>query len=70
MKSQFVPQMISLDDIDEKIRATRANLRDLIEQETARSGARDDETGDGLIAKQESELERLLAERDKLAHGR
>ena len=62
--------MISLDDIDEKIRATRANLRDLIERETARSGARDDETGDGLIAQQESELDRLLAERDKLAHGR
>jgi hypothetical protein len=52
--------------IDEDIRAARANLRDLVEQEAARSGARDDDTDDELIAEQEAALARLLAQREKL----
>jgi hypothetical protein len=53
----------SLAEIDEEIREVRANLRDLIEQETARSGAQDDNQDDALIAAQEEDLARLLAAR-------
>jgi hypothetical protein len=55
-----------LAQIDEDIRAVRANLRDLVEQETARSGAQDDNRGDSLIAAQEQLLARLLRERQAL----
>ena len=57
----------SLADIDEAIREVRANLRDLIEQETARSGAQDDIHDDVLIATQEAELARLIEARAALA---
>jgi hypothetical protein len=57
----------TLDRIDEDIRAVRANLRDLVEQETARSGAQDENRGDDLIAAQEEKLARLLKEREALA---
>ena len=53
-----------LAEIDEEIREVRANLRDLIEQETARSGAQDDNQDDALIAAQEEKLARLLAGAD------
>ena len=56
-----------LAEIDEQILEIRANLRDLIEQETARSGANDDNQDDALIATQEEKLARLLAERQTLA---
>jgi len=56
-----------LAEIDEQILEIRANLRDLIEQETARSGANDDNQDDALIATQEEKLARLLAERETLA---
>ena len=57
----------NLAQIDEEIRRVRANLRDLVEQETARSGAQDENRGDGLIAAQEETLARLLKEREALA---
>jgi hypothetical protein len=57
----------NLAQIDEEIRQVRANLRDLVEQETARSGAQDENRGDGLIAAQEETLARLLKEREALA---
>ena len=44
----------------------RANLRDLVEQETARSGADDENRGGDLIAAQEDKLARLLEEREAL----
>ena len=59
-------RMLDLAKLDEKIREVRANLRDLVEQETARSGAQDDNQNDAMIARQEAELARLLAERATL----
>jgi len=56
-----------LAELDEQILEIRANLRDLIEQETARSGSHDDDQDDALIAAQEEKLARLLAEREALA---
>ena len=58
--------MLDLAELDEAIRAVRANLRDLVEQETARSGAQDDLRDDTQIAAQEQKLARLLAERETL----
>jgi hypothetical protein len=53
----------SLADIDEDIRDVCANLRDLVEQETARSGAQDDNQDDALISSQEQRLAASLAAR-------
>ena len=58
--------MLTLAQIDEEIRQVRANLRDLVEQTTARSGAQDENRGDDLIAAQEEKLARLLKERESL----
>ena len=58
---------LDLAELDEEIRAVRANLRDLVEQETARSGAQDDIRDDTQIAAQEKLLARLLGEREALA---
>ena len=57
---------LTLAELDEAIAEVRANLRDLIEQETARSGAADENRGDDLIAGQEAKLARLLDEREAL----
>jgi hypothetical protein len=57
---------MTLAELDEAIAEVRANLRDLVEQETARSGAQDENRGDDLIASQEEKLTRLLAEREAL----
>jgi hypothetical protein len=57
---------LNLAEIEEEIRQVRANLRDLIEQVTARSGAQDENRGDDLIAAQEEKLARLLKERETL----
>ena len=56
-----------LADIDADIVKVRANLRDLIEQEAARSGAQDDDHDDALISMQEAALARLLSARAALA---
>jgi len=56
-----------LADIDADIVKVRANLRDLIEQEAARSGAQDDDHDDTLISMQEAALARLLSARAALA---
>jgi hypothetical protein len=56
----------NLAQIDEEIREIRANLRDLVEQLTARSGAQDENRGDDLIAAQEEKLAQLLRDREAL----
>ncbi len=58
---------LSLAALDQRILAIQANLRDLVEQETARSGAADEDRGDDLIREQETELAALLAHREALA---
>jgi hypothetical protein len=57
---------LSLAQIEEEISDVRANLRELVEQVTARSGAQDENRGDDLIAAQEEKLARLLKERETL----
>lgn len=49
----------NLAEIDERIAAVRENLRELVEQAAAYSGAADDERMSQRIADQEAELERL-----------
>ena len=56
----------TLDEIEEEIAQVRANLRDLVERETAQSGSQDENRGDDLIAAQEEKLAQLLKERDAL----
>jgi hypothetical protein len=56
-------------EIDERIAEVRENLRELVEQAAAYSGAADDELVSQRIADQEALLERLTAQRDKLAQA-
>jgi len=61
-----MPGTLTLAELDEAIAEVRANLRDLVEQETARSGAQDENRVDDLIAVQEAKLARLLDEREAI----
>ena len=62
-----MPGTLTLAELDGAIAEVRANLRDLVEQETVRSGAQDENRVDDLIAAQEAKLARLLDEREALA---
>ena len=53
--------------IDERIAALRENIRNLVEQAAAYSGAADDELTSERIAEQETELKRLMKQRDELS---
>lgn len=59
--------LLTLPEIDARIAAIRENLRELIEQAAAFSGAADEERTSDRIAEQEEELERLTKQRDELA---
>jgi predicted nucleic acid-binding Zn-ribbon protein len=59
--------LLTIPEIDERIAAIRENLRELIEQATAYSGAADEELASERIAEQEEELERLMKRRDELS---
>ena len=54
-------------ELDERIAAVRENIRDLIEQAAAYSGAADEEVTSRRIAEQEAELELLTKRRDELS---
>jgi uncharacterized small protein (DUF1192 family) len=56
----------SLAELDERIAIVRDNIRELIEQAAAFSGAEDEERNADRIAQQQSELERLLRLRDQV----
>lgn len=56
-----------LADLDNRIAIVRDNLRELIEQATAYSGAADESRVADRIADQQAILDALLAEREKLA---
>lgn len=62
---------LSLPEIEDRIAIVRDNIRQLIEQAAAYSGAADESRNADRIAEQEEELQRLLAQRDALAkkHG-
>ncbi|TIX88481.1 hypothetical protein [Rhizobium sp. P44RR-XXIV] len=59
--------LLTIPEIDRRIAVIRENLRELIEQATAFSGAADEERTSDRIAEQEEELERLTKQRDELA---
>jgi hypothetical protein len=56
-------------EIEEQIADIRENLRELVEQAAAYSGAADDELTSQRIADQEAELDRLTKLRDELSQA-
>ena len=59
----------NLAEIDAQIADVRENLRELVEQATAYSGAADDELVSQRIADQEALLARLTEQRDRLTRA-
>jgi uncharacterized small protein (DUF1192 family) len=57
---------LSLAELDARIAVVRDNIRQLIEQAAAFSGAEDEERNADRIAQQNEELERLTKQRDAL----
>jgi uncharacterized protein involved in exopolysaccharide biosynthesis len=57
---------MNIKDIDSRISAVRENIRQLVEQAAAFSGAADDELISQRIAEQEAELETLKKRRAEL----
>ena len=53
-------------EIDERIAVVRENLRELVEQAAAYSGAADEELMSQRIAEQEAQLKLLTKQRDEL----
>ena len=54
-------------EIDKRIAAIRENIRELIEQATAFSGAAEEDRTADRIARQEAQLDDLLKEREAAA---
>jgi len=61
---------LSLDQLNDRIAILRDNIRQLVEQAAAISGAADEERVADRIAEQEAELDRLTTERDTLLKNR
>ena len=59
--------LLSIRKIDDRIAALRENLRELVEQAAAYSGAADEDLMSRRIAEQEAELELLTKQRDELS---
>ncbi len=57
---------MSLSELDDRIAIVRDNIRQLIEQAAAFSGAEDEDRNAARIAQQTQELERLTKQRDAL----
>jgi hypothetical protein len=57
---------LSLPELEKRIAITRDNIRQLIEQAAAFSGAEDEERNADRIAQQNEELEKLIKQRDAL----
>ena len=58
--------ILTLADIESRIAIARDNIRQLIEQAAAYSGAGDEERNADRIAEQQEELDRLIKQRDEL----
>ncbi len=56
----------TLVEIDQRIAAIRENLRELVEQAAAFSGAGDEERISQRIADQQAQIDRLTAEREEI----
>ena len=54
----------SLPELNDRIAVIRDNIRRLVEQAAASSGAQDEERISGRIAQQQDELDKLVKERD------
>jgi predicted ATPase len=57
---------LSLAELDQRIAVVRDNIRQLIEQAAALSGAEDESRNADRIAQQSEELEKLMKQRDEL----
>jgi uncharacterized small protein (DUF1192 family) len=57
---------LSLPELEERIAVARDNIRQLVEQAAAFSGAEDEERNAERIAQQNAELDRLVRARDAL----
>ena len=55
---------LSLSELEDRIAIARDNIRQLIEQATAQSGAEDEERNSERLAQQQAELQRLIKERE------
>jgi hypothetical protein len=58
---------LSLSELNDRIAVLRSNIRQLIEQAAASSGAQDEERTSGRIAQQQEELDKLIQARDALS---
>ena len=58
---------LNIAELDERIAAVRENIRELVEQAAAYSGAADEELTSRRIAEQEAQLELLTRQRDDLS---
>ena len=66
----MIVQDMGLAEVDERLAAVRDNLRDLVEQAAAYSGAAGEELMSERIAEQEAQLEALTKRRVELTQGR
>ena len=57
---------LSLAELEQRIAIARDNIRQLIEQAAAQSGAEDEDRNADRIAQQQAELDRLIKQRDRL----
>jgi hypothetical protein len=57
---------LSLDQLEDRIAITRDNIRQLVEQAAAFSGAEDEERNADRMAQQQEELDMLIKQRDAL----
>ena len=57
---------LSLPELEDRIAILRDNIRQLIEQAAANSGAADEDRNADRIAQQNEELERLTKQRDAM----
>jgi hypothetical protein len=57
---------LSLPELEDRIAIVRDNIRQLVEQAAASSGAEDEDRNADRIAQQTEELERLIKQRDAL----
>jgi hypothetical protein len=57
---------LSLPDLEDRIAILRDNIRQLIEQAAANSGAADEDRNADRIAQQNEELDKLVKQRDAL----
>ena len=55
---------LSLSELNDRIAIIRDNIRQLVEQAAATSGAQNEERTSGRIAQQQEELDKLVKERD------